>query len=144
MESARIYGEFRHTVDAKKRLALPAKIRDNMSETMILVGSIFSSCIALYPLNEWEKFEKKLEALSETDGILARRKIYSRLCEVTCDAHGRIVIPQNLYDYAHLQRDVVIIGVGSFAEIWDSELWANEQIEEDKPEIIDILRKANF
>ena len=56
MESARIYGEFRHTVDAKKRLALPAKIRDNMSETMILVGSIFSSCIALYPLNEWEKF----------------------------------------------------------------------------------------
>ena len=144
MATRRIAGEFNHTVDSKKRLALPAKIRDNMTGTMILVGSIFSPCIALYPMDEWEKFEERLSTLSQTDGLLARRKIYSKLCEVTCDGQGRIVIPQNLYDYAHLNRDVTVIGVGTYAEIWDSELWAAEQVEEDKPELLDILRQANF
>lgn len=144
MRNRRIYGEFRHTVDAKKRLALPAKIRDSMSETMVMVGSIFSPCIALYPMDEWEKFEELLDGLKQTEGHPARRKIYSKLCEVSCDVHGRILIPQNLCEYAHLKRDVVVIGVGTFAEIWDSELWLEEQAEEEKPELLETLRKANF
>ena len=61
------FGEYRHNIDAKKRLALPSKIRDCMSETMIMVGSLFASCIALYPMDEWKRFEEKLNGLKETE-----------------------------------------------------------------------------
>lgn len=144
MITRRIAGEFKHIIDAKKRLALPAKIRENMTETMVLVGSIFSPCIALYPMDEWEKFEERLDHLSFTDGMEARRKIYSKLTEVTCDVHGRILIPQNLCEYAHLNRDVMVVGTGNFAEIWDIDLWDALQQKDDNEKIVAKLHDANF
>ena len=144
MAIKRIFGEYRHTIDAKKRLALPSKIRECMTETMVLVGSLFSPCIALYPMDEWEKFEERLSTLSQTEGIMARRKIYSKLAEIGCDAQGRILIPQNLCEYASLEKNVVVVGTGSYAEIWDADKWKVEQELENDPELLEVLKRANF
>ena len=140
----RIYGEYRHNIDAKKRLALPSKIRDCMSETMILVNSLFAPCIILYPMNEWLKFEERLGNLSETDGYEARREVYSKLAEVSCDAQGRILLPQSLCDEAGLEKSVVIAGAGTYAEIWDAALWDEDHKVDKKASIREKLNKANF
>ncbi|MBQ7160849.1 MAG: division/cell wall cluster transcriptional repressor MraZ [Clostridia bacterium] len=144
MARVRIFGEYRHNIDAKKRLALPSKIRDCMSETMILVSSLFAPCIALYPMEEWEKFEERLDGLSQTDGVEARREIYSKMAEVQCDAQGRILIPQNLCEIAGLERNVVIAGAGAYAEIWDAGRWDEDHRIDKKPIILEKLDKANF
>ena len=144
MAIKRISGEYRHPIDTKKRLSLPSKIRECMSETMVLVGSVFSPCIALYPMEEWEKFEARLEMLSQTEGVRARRKIYSLLCEIECDSQGRILVPQNLYDYAGFDKNVVIVGVGTYAEIWDSPKWEEEKALQNEPDLLETLARANF
>ena len=144
MARVRIFGEYRHNIDAKKRLALPSKIRDCMSETMILVSSLYGPCIALYPMEEWEQFEESLYALSNRDGVEARRYIFSNMAEVQCDTQGRILIPQNLCQEANLERSVVIAGVGTHAEIWDADSWDEAHKIDMKPIILEKLDKANF
>ena len=78
MARVRIFGEYRHNIDAKKRLALPSKIRDCMSETMILVSSLFAPCIALYPMEEGEKFEERLAGL-ERNVVIAGAGAYAEI-----------------------------------------------------------------
>ena len=144
MARIRIFGEYRHNLDAKKRLALPSKIRDCMSETMVMVGSLYAPCIALYPMEEWEKFEERLDMLSQGDAVDARREIYSKLAEVQCDQQGRVLIPLNLCEYAGLEKCVVVAGAGNYAEIWDQAHWDADHMTDKKPMILDKLEKAHF
>ena len=144
MAKKRIFGEYRHTIDTKKRLSLPSKIRECMSETMIMIGSLFAPCIALYPMEEWEKFEERFDGLKQLDSVEARREIYSRMAEVECDAQGRVLVPQNLCDYAKLSKNVVIVGAGNYAEIWDADRWEAEHSVDKIPMILEKLEKADF
>lgn len=140
----RMLGRYEHTIDKKKRMFLPAKIRDCLGEDIYLIKSLSGKCIALYPEEEWEKFEAKLEAIPEITGIRVLRKIYSSMAVVQTDAQGRILIPSDLCEYAGLEKDVVVIGCGKHAEIWSAADREEEAERENDPDLIDLLREIGF
>ena len=134
MAIKRISGEYRHTIDTKKRLSLPSKIRECMSETMVLVGSVFSPCIALYPMEEWETFvNEKLKVLSSFDPKARQLARYFSSSAETCeiDKQGRITIPQELREYAGIEKELVTVGAFEKIEVWSKDAWEKYEQERD-------------
>lgn len=115
---ARLCGTHKHTIDKKKRMFLPAKIRANIGEKFIIAKSLSAKCIALYPEEVWSEFEAALNSLPRVTGEPIRRKVFSSMEEMSADEQGRILIPTELCQYAELEKNVVVIGVGDHAEIW--------------------------
>lgn len=140
----RLCGEYAHTIDKKNRMFLPAKIRDGIGEKIIMIKSLSAKCIALYPESEWEKFEEKLDSIPDVSGSDVVRRIYSSLAEVQTDPQGRILIPQNLCDYAELEKNVVVIGAGKHAEIWSDANRGVQAEKENSPELLAVIRELGF
>lgn len=121
-----LIGEYKHTIDEKKRLAIPAKVRKELGRGAVLTRGL-DNCLALYPLKEWEKLADKLSKLP-TGQVEARgvaRVILSGAVEVDFDSLGRILIPDYLKQYASIEKNVVVAGVFNHMEIWDQVKWDN-------------------
>ncbi len=119
-----LIGEYKHTIDNKKRLAIPAKLRKEISRGAVLTRGL-DNCLALYPLAEWGKLAEKLSKLP-TGQVEARglaRVILSGASTVEIDALGRILMPDYLKQYASIEKNVVIAGVFNHLEIWDEAKW---------------------
>ncbi len=127
-------GTYEHGLDAKGRLFIPAKLREELGVTFHLSMGI-DSCLAIYPQSTWEKFTEKFASLPMSQSKSMRRFFASAVkCEL--DSQGRIVIPQKLRAYANLEKDTVIIGVHDRAEIWSAESWYAQEEEEMTPEMM--------
>jgi len=124
----RLTGNYEHTLDDKGRLAIPAKFRDRLGDTVILTVSD-GMYILGYPLSEWESLEEGWTNLSATleDDAEFLRIIYSQAVDCEIDKQGRILLPARLRDYAQIKDNVVIAGVGRWLEIWSRENWQVEQ-----------------
>ncbi|HEX2925191.1 MAG TPA: division/cell wall cluster transcriptional repressor MraZ [Ruminiclostridium sp.] len=118
------YGEYQHTVDPKGRAIVPSKFRDGLGEKFILTKGL-DGCLFAYSLDEWTSLENKLKALPFTDKDVRAfiRFFFSGATECEVDKQGRILIPQNLREYAALEKDIYIIGVSSRVEIWNKAAW---------------------
>ena len=134
---ARLCGTYKHTIDKKNRMFLPAKIRANIGEKFIAAKSLSAKCIALYPEEVWEEFEAALKGLPKVTGEPIRRKVFSAMEELTPDEKGRILIPAELCRYAGLEKDVVVIGVDDHAEIWSDVNRAEAEIVENSEELLE-------
>ncbi|PIR70682.1 MAG: cell division/cell wall cluster transcriptional repressor MraZ [Candidatus Niyogibacteria bacterium CG10_big_fil_rev_8_21_14_0_10_42_19] len=128
-----LIGEFQHILDSKKRVALPAKFRKELGKKAVITKGL-DKCLVVYPLKEWEKVAEKLAGLpsGQTDVRKFQRNMLSGAAEVVCDALGRILIPDNLKQYAELGEKVVIAGVYKRLEIWDALKWAEYKVEIEK------------
>ena len=119
-----LIGEYNHTIDAKKRLAVPAKLRKELGDRAVLTRGL-DNCLFLYPESEWQKLTQKLSELpvgqANTRSFL--RLMLAGAVEVELDQLGRILIPDYLKEYAGLAQKVVITGVYNRLEIWDEERW---------------------
>lgn len=135
-----LLGEYSHNLDAKGRVSVPAKFREDLGHTFIVTKGL-DNCLFAYSKEEWETFEEKLKNLPLTN-MNARnfiRFFFSGATECEIDKQGRINIPQNLREYASLSKDVYIIGVSTRVEIWDKEKWDNYT----SPENMDLDEIAN-
>lgn len=126
-----LMGTFNHSLDAKGRLIIPARLREDLGENFIITKSP-DRCLSVYPEEDWKRFIEKLDTLPKISSEPARklRRFYfanSSVLEV--DKQGRILIPNNLREYASLSKDVTFIGVDDHVEIWDTAFW--EQYNED-------------
>lgn len=119
-----LMGEFNHSVDAKGRVIIPAKLREQLGE-MFVVTKGLDGCLYGYPMNEWRKFEEKLGTLPLTnkDARQFVRFFLAGATESEVDKQGRVLIPQVLREFAKLEKDVVLIGAGSHIEIWSKDNW---------------------
>ena len=128
-----LIGEYTHTVDSKKRLAIPAKLRKEIGEKAILTRGL-DNCLFLYPVEEWKKLTEKLGQLplgqSNTRSFL--RLILAGAVEVELDQLGRVLVPDYLKNYADLKQRVIIAGVYNRLEIWDEARWTNYKSEVEK------------
>ena len=117
-------GEFKHALDEKKRLIIPSKYREELGSTFILTRGL-DNCLFLYPEIEWNCLTAKLHTLSFTkrDARNFLRFFLSGATNIEVDKQGRILLPANLLEYADIQKDCVIIGVGERVEIWAKEKW---------------------
>ncbi len=121
-----LLGEYSHNLDAKGRVSVPAKFREDLGHTFIVTKGL-DNCLFAYSKEEWKTFEEKLKNLPLTN-MNARnfiRFFFSGATECEIDKQGRINIPQNLREYASLSKDVYIIGVSTRVEIWNKEKWDN-------------------
>lgn len=126
-----LMGEYLHTIDAKGRLILPAKFRDELGELFIVTKGL-DNCLFVYAKEEWAILEGKLKQLplAKPEARAFVRFFFAGAAEVECDKQGRVLLPTNLRDYAQVEKDVVILGVSNRVEIWSKSVWDsyNEQI----------------
>lgn len=117
-------GEYQHTLDSKGRLIVPAKFREGLGETFIVTRGL-DHCLFVYPMDEWKSLEEKLRTLplTKADARSFVRFFFSGATECETDKQGRIMIPQNLREYAQMEKDVVIVGVSTRVELWSAERW---------------------
>ncbi len=116
-------GVFEHTVDDKSRLALPARLRDELGEIVMLLPG-FDGQIVVYPTPAWEEVARKVSAMNQALANVRQlmRYVYN-VAECPVDRQGRISIPNTLRVHAHLDTNVVIQGLDSRLEVWNADTW---------------------
>jgi len=119
-----LIGEYQHTIDTKKRLALPAKFRGELGTTVVITRGI-DNCLTVYPEKEWAIMSDKLSKLpaSQIEARSFARIMLAGAMAVSLDKLGRILIPDYLKKYAGLKRNVVVCGLNNRLEIWDVQKW---------------------
>ncbi|MFW0871085.1 MAG: division/cell wall cluster transcriptional repressor MraZ [Patescibacteria group bacterium] len=119
-----LIGEYHHSIDSKNRVSLPAKFRTTMGETVVINRGI-DNCLSVYTQEAWKEMLGKLSILSTTkrNEREFKRRTLSGAAEVSVDSQGRILLPDNLKEYAGLEKKVVWAGVGNLAEIWAEDTW---------------------
>ena len=131
-----LIGEYEHTIDAKGRLSMPSKLRRDMGEAFIVTNGL-DGCLFAFSQDEWKNFETKLKALPLSDKNARNfvRFFLAGATECEIDKQGRFLIPGNLREAAKLEKEAVIIGVGTRLEIWNKEIWASKDEEISADEI---------
>ena len=127
-----LIGEYEHSLDVKGRLILPAKIREDMGDKFIVTKGL-DGCLFGFSQNEWTNFEEKLKTLPLTNKNARDfvRFFLSGAIECEIDKQGRFLIAGNLREYANLEKDAIIIGVGTRIEIWNREKWKSYNSDEN-------------
>ena len=120
-----LIGTHSHSIDAKGRMFLPAKMRYEFGDTVYLVKGI-DPCITVYPIKAWNEFYAKLDGLPQIEARKIRRFLYASAEETPIDSQGRILIVPELRTYAQLGKNVKLVGMGEFAEIWSEENYGKE------------------
>ena len=117
-------GEYEHSLDAKGRLAIPARFRAQLGEGAIITRG-FDGCLVIYPADVWQSVAKKLDSLSSTQEAarMAKRFVFSGATECEFDKQGRVLVPSFLRGYAELTETAVVVGQFSRIEIWDRGHW---------------------
>ena len=130
-----LIGEYEHSLDLKGRLIMPSKLRTDIGERFILTKGL-DGCLFAFSAEEWSNFETKLKALPLSDKNARNfvRFFLSGATECEIDKQGRFLIPNNLREAANLEKEVIIIGVGTRLEIWNKDTWTkcDENISADE------------
>ncbi len=119
-----LIGEYTHTIDSKKRVALPAKFRKEIGKKLVVTHGL-DGCLFLYPVSEWKKISEKIAdmGMAQADTRGFNRFILSGAVELEPDSLGRVLIPEFLCKFANLRQKVIFTGVHSRVEIWDERRW---------------------
>ncbi len=137
-------GEYKHGLDAKGRLILPVRIREGLGPKFILTKGL-DGCLFIFSPESWEAFSEKLKGLSTSSRDARRLVRYFIGSSVECEAdkQGRFLIPPVLRDFAHIGKDVTVLGVTDRIELWSSELYEAYQTDNDES-IEDIAGGLDF
>lgn len=119
-----LIGEYKHTIDDKKRLAVPSRLRRELGAKMVITKGL-DNCLFLFPSSQWLKLVEKLSQLpiGQRDTRGFSRMMLAGASEVKLDSLGRILIPDYLKEYAGLRKNTIIAGVHNRLEIWDAGKW---------------------
>lgn len=122
------YGEYRHSVDNKGRVIIPAKFRLVLKDKYIekfYVTRGLEKCLFLFTETDWNLLEQKFKNLPLTQSTARAfsRLLFSGAYEAVCDKQGRILIPSHLLQYAKITKDVLVVGVSNRIEVWDTDVW---------------------
>ncbi|MBR3881673.1 MAG: division/cell wall cluster transcriptional repressor MraZ [Clostridia bacterium] len=130
-----LIGEYEHSLDAKGRLIMPSKLRDDIGEKFIITKGL-DGCLFAFSIEEWKNFEQKLRSLpiSNKDARAFSRFFFAGAMDCEIDKQGRFLISSNLREFAGLTKEVVIVGMDSRIEIWSKDKWqkCDEDISADE------------
>jgi len=144
------------TIDAKGRLSVPSRYRDSLlgedSESLVVTIDTEETCLLLYPAEEWQIIESKLQSMPSFNRAARRiqRLLIGHATDVEPDSNGRLLIPPVLREYAQLEKKVVMIGQGNKFEVWNEGLWQEKRqqwLEEeatDKDELPDEMKHISL
>ncbi|NPA37721.1 MAG: division/cell wall cluster transcriptional repressor MraZ [Chlorobi bacterium] len=136
---AAFIGDFTCKLDAKGRIVLPAPFKKTMvgngSDRFVVRKNLYENCLVLTPFNQWEKELEKIRAKINPynrDHNKFMRAFFRGLSEVSFDGNGRILIPRKLKDEIGAEQEVVLVGVDSNIEIWNSKAYHESEVDPDE------------
>jgi len=136
-------GTFKHTIDQKGRINIPARFRGGAGslESYVLTRGL-NDCLYVFPASEWEKVEEKLRSLTQTDpnALYYLRSTLANAADVQLDKQGRITLPSNLIDLGNLEKEVLIIGALDRMEIWNPDIF-NKYLNECSESYEEVARR---
>lgn len=130
-----LIGEYYQNMDAKGRVNIPAKFRDDLGDVFVISRGP-DGCLYVYSTTEWEMFQTELMRRRGTEARKLQRFFFSGAMECELDTQGRVVVPPAFREYASLTKEVVVVGLSNRAEIWDKQAWndymSDESFEPDE------------
>jgi MraZ protein len=111
-------GEFKHSIDAKNRMFVPAKLREELGETFMIACDIREKCLKVYSLEGWEKYIEPIKNLPREIAEQALRFLHRTAAQVSPDSQGRILLTSALVEHAQIEKGAVVVGCSDYAEIW--------------------------
>ncbi len=139
-------GRFRHTIDAKGRLIVPSRMRDELAGDKVVLSWWFEDCIAIWSEAGWEEIENRLRSIGQS-GSAARkivRKVAGSASAEEVDKQGRVMVPHTLRDEAGITRDALIVGALSHGEIWDPARYEHRNEVLDEGQLEELAEGLDF
>lgn len=141
-------GRYEHTIDSKGRVSIPSKFREVLSESYDgrLIVTTLDGCLRAYPYQEWKVFEEKIASLPEfkRETRVLLRYFYSNAIDCPIDKVGRIMLPQNMREYAKIEKDAVFVGALNRFEIWSKAVWSATEASVSIEEIGNMLEELGL
>ncbi|HEX2050439.1 MAG TPA: division/cell wall cluster transcriptional repressor MraZ [Actinomycetota bacterium] len=139
-------GEFRHTIDAKGRLIVPSRIRDELEDDRVVLTRWLNGCIAMWSGPGWRSFEQSLleQGRSSASARSVVRAIAASAHQDAVDRQGRIGVPAKLRSWAGIERDAVVIGALDHGEIWSPQRWQDEQAKVEEGRLDELAQELSF
>ncbi len=135
-------GRYSHNLDAKGRLAVPARFRETLADGVVLTRGI-DRCLTLYPMSTWRPLAERVSALplSDPNARNFRRMVFAEAVDLELDSQGRILVPPELRRYAGLEREAIVVGVNTYIEIWSPAQWqaVSDEVERNGEQIAQSL-----
>ena len=136
---------FTHAVDAKNRLFIPAKHREELGEEFIIAKSLREQCLTVYSKEGWEAHLAPIkEKLQGKDKEAILRRLHANSIWVTPDAQGRIVLTPQLIEFANIAKNAVVVGCGDWSEIWAEEVYNARFAAEDDASLLEALESVGL
>ncbi len=132
-------GEYRHAIDPKKRLFIPAKHREVLGTSFIIVRDIRESCLKVYSEENWQAFIAPIKQMKRADSEKILRFLYRDAVTAEPDSQGRVVLNATLIEHAKIIKDAVVVGCGDYSEIWSAEEYDRIVGDEDADELREAL-----
>lgn len=134
-------GEYHHRLDDKGRIIIPAKLRAHLTDSFVMTRGL-DGCVFIYRNDDWERLEQKLASLPLTrkEARAFVRFFYAAAQEMSLDKQGRVNISESLIQYAHLDKECIIVGVSNRIEIWNRQRW--EEINKEMIDQFDNIAEA--
>ncbi len=123
-------GEYTHSIDAKKRLSLPSKVRSELGARVVVTRGL-DQCLFVYPVKTWEVLAEKLGSMpiGEAGTRSFVRLMLAGAVDTEVDSQGRVLIPDYLKEYAGLSKEVIVAGLWNRLEVWDESKWKEYKVE---------------
>jgi len=133
-------GSYTHSLDAKKRVFVPAKFREDLGNTFYVTRK-FDTYLSIYTEEEWTAYLEKLEKLPESVAAEVQEFILGGAQKCVPDNSGRIIIDDRLLKHAGIDKNIVFVGAGRQIRVWAEELWNEREKNRDFEKMRDVLRE---
>lgn len=132
-------GEYRHSLDSKNRIFIPAKLREDLGAAFVVAKDIRTACLKVYSLAGWEAYLEPILKQNRSLKERVLRHLSASMVQVSPDSQGRITLPKELVEYAGIECSAVVVGCFDYAEIWAEEAYDQMKSSENVSELLSEL-----